>query len=171
MIYIGTISSVKGLDGSVILSDVPSGIKKLNTGDKVKIGFSEAFAKEFTVTKWIRLARHAMITLKEISTPEAALTYREQGVFIDKSKLKKNSLNNLDSDLAGYTAFEFKSGRELGKVSEVWEMPANNVLVIKSGENDYTIPLIPEFVKEIDEDKRICKVKLIEGFENLNEDE
>ena len=144
MIYIGTISSVKGLDGSVVLSDVPSGIKQINVGDIVKIGFSEAFAKNFTVTKWIRLARHALLTVKEIANPEVAASFKEQGVFIEKEKLKKNKVNTMESELVGFTAVDADSWKVIGQVAEIWEMPANDVMVIRSEDSEFTIPLIPE---------------------------
>ena len=171
LIYIGTISSVKGLDGSVILSDIPKGIKKLPLGSGIYIGFSAKFAKKFTLTKWIKLTHHSMIAMKEIPTPELAEQYKEQGVFIEKVIIKKQKTNKIDDELIGYKAYDYTTNELLGEVTDVWFMPAGEVWVITGTSGEYTVPAIDEFIYNYDEKNRKFKVKLIEGMRNLNSDD
>lgn len=169
--YIGTISSVKGLDGSVILSDVPRGIKKLPIGINIYIGFSEKFSKKFTLSKWIKLTNHSMIAMQEIATPELAEQFKEQGAFVEKAVLKKNKANRFDDELAGFKAYDYTSNELLGEITDVWGMPSGDVWIITGKDGEYSVPAIDEFIYDLDERKRKFRVKLIEGMKNLNSDE
>ena len=166
--YIGTISSVKGLDGSVILSDIEKGIKTIEAGTQVFVGFSESFNEKYTVRKFHKLGFHSMISFNEITNPEDAEKLKEAGVFIDKEEITKTK-DNVDTDeLFGYKAFDAFSGELLGTVSDVWYLPAGEVWVIKGQDAEYTIPAVDEFIIDFDKRKKSFKVKLIEGMKNLN---
>lgn len=171
LLYIGTISSVKGLDGSVILSDIPRGIKKIPLGSNVFIGFSEKFAKKFTLTKWIKLTNHSMIAMQEIPTPELAEQYKEQGVFIEKALLKKNAGNKIDNELIGFKAYDANTNELIGEVTDLWFMPAGEVWIITGKDGEYTVPAVDEFISKYDEKNRKFQVKLLEGMRNLNAEE
>lgn len=171
LLYIGTISSVKGLDGSVILSDIPKGIKKVPLGVNIYIGFSEKFAKKYTLTKWIKLAHHSLIAMQEITTPESAEQFKEQGAFIEKDVLKKNAGNKIDNELIGFKAYDVETNELLGEVSDLWFMPAGEVWVITGKNCEYTVPAVEAFITKYDEKNRKFKVKLIEGMKNLNSNE
>ena len=55
------------------------------------------------------------------------------------------------------------NGVEIGKITEVLTPPGNDVYVVK-GEHEYLIPVVKEFVEEIDTDAGYVKVRLIEGM-------
>lgn len=169
--YIGTISAVKGLDGSVILSDIDNGIKEIEPGAEVFIGFSEDFTQKYTVRKFHKLGFHSMINFNEITSPEDAEKLKESGVFIEKSELKKSKENNLPEELLGIKVYNIEDNKLLGQISDIWYLPSGEVWIITGEEGEYTIPAVEEFIKSFDKRKKIAKVKLIEGLKNLNSDE
>lgn len=65
----------------------------------------------------------------------------------------------LTSDLVGMTVAT-KDGRELGSVDEVLMLPAQDVLRIGA----LMIPVVKEFVKDVDLDLRRIEVELIPGM-------
>lgn len=166
--YIGTISSVKGLDGSVILSDIDRGIKELAPGMQVFVGFSETFNRPFTLRKFHKLGAYSMISFNEVTTPEEAEKLKESGVFIDKEALKKDKDNRTEDELYGYKAYDAESGELLGTVCDVWYLPAGEVWTIKGERDEYTIPAVDEFISDFNDRTKSFKVKLIEGLKNLN---
>ncbi len=62
-------------------------------------------------------------------------------------------------DLIGLEVYTI-DGERLGNVSEILFYPANDLLVV----GDHEIPIVKEFVKEIDLDSKRITVKLIEGM-------
>ncbi|MDD3125195.1 MAG: hypothetical protein PHV24_05160 [Candidatus Kapabacteria bacterium] len=169
-IQIGTISAVKGLDGSVILSDVPRNLVIPEGGVAVYIGYSANFAKKFTLAKWVKLPNHAMLRLDEITSPEAALEYKEQGVFVEKSVLKKQKARFV-GEFLGYEALDAATGKSIGKITDVWEFPASDIWIISGDGTDYTVPAVEEFISDLDDDSRTFRVKIIDGMRDLNKEE
>ena len=56
-----------------------------------------------------------------------------------------------------------EQGTEIGKLTEVLDMPAGQVYVVQ-GETEHTIPAVPEFILDIDADEKTIRVHLIEGM-------
>lgn len=166
--YIGTISSVKGLDGSMILSDIDRGVKEIPAGTQLFVGFSETFNRPFTLRKFHKLGAHSMISFNEIANPEEAEKLKESGVFIDKTSINKNMDNRTEDELFGYKAFDAESGELIGLVCDVWYLPAGEIWTIKGENAEYTIPAVDEFISDFDDASKSFKVKLIEGFKDLN---
>jgi len=65
----------------------------------------------------------------------------------------------LTEDLIGLKVVT-TDGRELGEVDDVIENPAHDILQI----GDILIPVVKEFIKEIDLDKEVITVELIPGL-------
>ncbi len=167
-IYIGTVTASKGLAGTMVLSDCPPGINKVPEGISVYIGFSEKFAQKFTLKSLKRINKAIIIAMNEITNPETADNYKEQGVFIDKSEIKKQKQNRIDDELIGYKVYNYETKKLIGKIVDIWFLPTQEVWVVSDGEREIPIPAVDEFIKVIDEENRRMKVKLIEGLEQLN---
>lgn len=56
-----------------------------------------------------------------------------------------------------------ESGREVGTLTDVIELPRGRVFVV-TGEEEHTIPDVPEFIKEINAEEKTVRVHLIEGM-------
>jgi len=66
-------------------------------------------------------------------------------------------------DIVGLLAY-LDDGQEIGEVVEILELPGNDVLVIDRGGRETLIPLVSQFVKEIDVDRKRIVVTPIEGL-------
>lgn len=66
------------------------------------------------------------------------------------------------ADLIGLPVFA--EGRQIGKLEDVLQTPANDVYVIR-GEKSYMIPAVEEFVEKVDPEQGEIHVRLIEGME------
>lgn len=100
--------------------------------------------------------------LKGIDTPEAATLLRSQRVSIDRSSLRLPKGTVFIADLLGCAVLDDDSN-EIGKIKDVLTMPSSDVYVIE-GVRSYMIPAVKEFVREIDVEKRLVRVHLIEGM-------
>jgi 16S rRNA processing protein RimM len=66
-------------------------------------------------------------------------------------------------DIVGLTAY-MEDGERIGDVVELLELPGNDVLVIDRGGREVLIPMVSEFIKEINPDERRIVVTPIEGM-------
>ncbi len=55
-------------------------------------------------------------------------------------------------------------GTELGIVKELFDTGASDILVITGKKNEFMVPSIPEFIKEIDVNKQVIRIDPIPGL-------
>ncbi len=67
-------------------------------------------------------------------------------------------------DLLGCEVLD-EAGEALGTVSEVFEAGASDVLVVRQGEQERLIPLVEEWIQEVDLEARIIRVLGSENWE------
>jgi len=66
-------------------------------------------------------------------------------------------------DLVGMQVYNIGNDH-IGIVQDVLQNPANDVLVIKTDDQEFFIPMVDEFIKKIDMDHQKIVIKLIEGL-------
>jgi len=168
IIYIGTILQLKGFKGEMLIGDLLSDLPRLKPQTKIKIGFSEQFAKEYTIVKWSPIFRNALVKLKEIDSDKSAKELKEQGLFIDDAILKDADDGYVSFDeVIGFRVFDDDTNEYIGEISEIWETPTNNLwLVLDEEGKEIIIPVIEEFVKKIDYTNRTARIFVMEGLIN-----
>ena len=95
---------------------------------------------------------------------------------IDDANLLRNKIIMIDrqdaplapgayflQDVIGLTAIDADSGAELGKVTEILDLPGGNVFVI-SGIREILVPQVDQFIKKVDVENGRVDVHLIEGM-------
>jgi 16S rRNA processing protein RimM len=168
IIYIGTILQIKGFKGEMVIGDLLSDLPQLKPHTKVKIGFSEQFAKEYTIIKWLSVNRNATMKLKEINTDKEAKDLKEQGIFVDDVILKSldNDYISID-EVIGFKVYDDDTNQYIGEISEIWETPTNKLwLVLDEKGTEIIIPVIEQFVKKIDYANKTARIFVMEGLIN-----
>jgi len=66
-------------------------------------------------------------------------------------------------DLIGFNVAD-QTGKLLGKVSDIMENPANDILIISDGDKEHLIPLVDDFVQLFDFDEKQVTINLIDGL-------
>lgn len=66
-------------------------------------------------------------------------------------------------DLIGCRVIDEK-GEEVGVVSDVLRMPANDVLVVKDGDREMLVPTVKQVVKDVSLDERVITIERIPGL-------
>lgn len=101
--------------------------------------------------------------LDGVSDINAAMCLKNKVIYVDRSGLTLPEGQYFISDLLGL-AVVTEDGEEIGKIKDVLNLPANDVYVIR-GEREYMIPVVREFVLNVDLDAQKVTVKLIPGME------
>jgi len=102
-------------------------------------------------------------TLEGVDNIDAAIRMKNKVVKVRKEDIHLEEGKYFVADLIGLQAVDAESEKNLGTVSDVLSLPANNVYVIK-GEREILVPAVPEFIVETNLEKGYIKLRLIEGL-------
>lgn len=167
--YIGRIRSVSGHDGSLVMGDCSPRLLALPVGATVYVGYSEQFIRPYHVRACHKAGNNGfMITLDGVQTAESARELVEMGVFVEQELERQHTdADYIESDIIGCMVVDMNTGEELGKVTEIWYMPANDVWVVDYHGKELPIPYIEPIVKSVDHEKKIISIKVMEGLLEL----
>ena len=111
-----------------------------------------------------RVHKGAVIAaLDGIEEIDAAIRMKNKVVYIDRGDVELEKGRHFIADLIGIRAIDSATGEELGVLDDVLTLPANNVYVIKGG-REILVPAVDDFIEEIDLEKRIVMIRLLEGM-------
>ena len=107
-----------------------------------------------------------MVILKfeGITDVPGALAMRNAILYIDRADANLPEGTFFIADLIGAEVRDAASGKVLGRLAEVLNLPANNVYVVRGGERDILIPAVPEFIAETNVDEGYIRVNMMEGL-------
>ncbi|MGA3245086.1 MAG: ribosome maturation factor RimM [Bacteroidota bacterium] len=164
MIAVGRITRGVGLKGELnvaVLTDTMQRFEKLKT---VWVGADESQTVKHTITA-VRVTSSAVVLkLKEIDSRTAADSLRGQLVFVAaKDAVVPNKGSYFIHDIIGMNV-ETESGKTIGTVREVMELPANDVWVVGGAGGEILIPAIKDVIRSVDVQRRRVVIRPLEGL-------
>lgn len=158
LVFIGKIVNTHGLNGELkIRSDINYKDLVFKDGFKIYIG---DIKEEKEIIGYRKHQVYDMVLLDGINDIDKAIKYKNKDVYINRDDLEIDGYIN--TDLIGMSVYS--NNVLIGKVDEIINNGAHDIIVI--GKN--MIPLVLEFIKNVDLDNKRIDVELIEGM--LNED-
>ena len=103
-----------------------------------------------------------IIRFADVEDVNGAMLLKNKIVYFARSDVHLPKGRHFVADLLGAVVVD-EQGAEIGKLTEVLDMPAGQVYVVQ-GETEHTIPAVPEFILDIDADGKVIRVHLIEGM-------
>jgi 16S rRNA processing protein RimM len=155
---IAKISSLYGPSGFVkveLFSDFPERFSEL---EKVQVDFWGD--KKLLFLEKVKYPGNSIVLkFKNFNNERDAGVLSGRELFVEKENLVKLPDDNYYiHDLIGTKVFQFE--KEIGKITDVLILPANDVLVIKKeDEAELLIPLVLEYIEEFDPAKKRLKLK------------
>jgi len=101
--------------------------------------------------------------LEGVTNIESAIRLISKTVSIKRDDVQLEEGRYFVADLIGLRAIDADTSEPLGTVTDVLNLPANNVYVI-SGEREILIPAVPGFVIETNIEEGYIKLRLIDGM-------
>jgi 16S rRNA processing protein RimM len=159
---VGFLRRPHGVHGEIIMdlhTDFPERLKpgrKLLVSEEHKLMVVEGIREH---------QKGVIIKFNGINTPEEAGTLRNTWVYIkasDAPPLPKGQI--YQHQLFGFQVVD-ENGNPLGELVEIIETGANNVYVIRDASGkEILLPAIPSVILELDADRRLMRVHLLEGL-------
>ena len=100
-----------------------------------------------------------LVKLQGVNTMEAAQAMRGKTVQLYRDDIDEDVIFGVE--LLGVEVF--CDGNNIGKITEVLDYPGNSVYVV-TGEHEYMIPAVKQFILSTDLETNTMQVKIIEGM-------
>jgi 16S rRNA processing protein RimM len=159
---VGFLRRAHGVRGEMIMdlhTDFP---ERLQSGRTLFVGDKH---KPMTLAGARPHAKGMLVKFKGIETPEDAGKLRNQWVYVratDVPGLPEGKI--YQHEIFGFKVVD-ENDNPLGELVEIIETGANNVYVVRdeSGK-EILLPAIPSVILELDSDRRLMRVHLLEGL-------
>jgi len=168
MIKIGIITGTQGVNGKLFCRKESDMQIDFNRIKSVSIGFSEKYSNKFKVTGFTGYKNGYLIQLKEINSKEKANKLKEQAVFISEKLIFDNMGLQNNSDITGYSVFNDRTFEKIGTVSEIIQMPSQNLIVVHSSTQETLIPYLEEFISSVDDISGKVFISILPGLLEIN---
>ncbi len=157
----GQIVSTQGLKGEVRVNPWCDDIDFLKQFDRFYI--DENGNRSLTVVAVRAAGNVAVVKFQGIDTPEQARELRNTVLYIDRESTDLGNRHFI-KDLVGCTVYDAESGATLGVLSNVLQLPANDVWEIKKDGKTYLLPAIDSVIGEIVPEENRLTVKPMKGI-------
>ncbi len=144
---ISYLDDVKVLVGNKVIVETPAGQKRVVTVTEVKSLPGNKITLEF----------------EEINTKSEAALLANALVYIKRELINIEEDEYLVSDIIGMEVVDNKHG-VLGKITDVFETGAHDIYVVNEGAAEIMIPVVDEFVKEVDFEGKKIVTEIIDGM-------
>lgn len=170
--YIGVLGRPHGTDGTCVLTDVVSPTKPIVAGAIVAIGFSRDFAKPYKVQEFKQNDTSTLIKFLGVDSLELITSLADNAVYARPEDIGITSADRYRiGDIEGSTVVD-EAGNSIGIITDVWLLPANDVWVVTTAEQaTLPLPVIDDVVKNVDIEKRLVTVRLLDGLDKVDKHE
>lgn len=152
-IPIGKVVKTHGIKGELkvlALSDIPDRLKNISSIYSIKNGNLE----KLTISYCHLNKNLAIIRFKEINSISCAERLVGSSLCIKDETLFSLPKNRYYiHNLVGLEVYD-ESKNRIGRLKEVWQLPANDVFVVEEGDKETLFPAVKEAIKEISIEKR-----------------
>ncbi len=167
-IRIGLIVNTQGLKGEVRVYSLTDYKERFEELKEVYIGESTEIKLDIEHVKYKK--NLVILKFKGLNSINDVEKYRDNYIYIKEESLRKLPEDSYYIvDIIGSEVYDDKNNY-LGKLSDVIQNSAQDIYVIsldesiKTNQNTLLVPVVKEFIKNVDVENKIIKITLIEGM-------
>ena len=170
-LLIGIIGNSFGYDGYFFLNDTFDAIESLDKDIPAKIGFTAEFSKAYRLEDYkVKSDGKVVAKILGIDSKELLAGFKKQGLFVDRSFILKHNPDFYSyDDVIDCQVFDAHSGELIGKVIEVWTMPANDVWLTETSKGNLPIPVIDDIILKTDFQAKKIEIFKMDGLMDIIE--
>ena len=161
-LLVGLLRRAHGLHGEMVMEVHTDFPERLHAKTRVFVGKNH---EPMTISSVRKHTLGLLIRLHGLDTPEAAARFRNQPVFVtaaDRPPLPDGHFYIYQ--LIGFDVID-EQENPIGRLSDVLQTGANDVYVVtRPDDSELLLPVIPSVVLEIAADRRMIRVKLMDGL-------
>lgn len=158
---VGFLRRPHGLKGEIIMdlhTDFP---------ERMKVGRELLVGDKHQPMKIVGIRPHqssVLIKFENVNTPETAGLYRNQWVYVKTEDVPLPEGQHYKYELVGLNVVD-EDGNALGELVDILETGANDVYIVRDDSGkELLLPAIPSVILDLDIDRGLLKVHLLEGL-------
>ena len=165
----GRICTAHGVKGQVKVEHWCDSPKVLAKQKKVFLRGRDGAYSEREVLSASVAAQFVIMTIEGIATREDAQAMRGQTLYLHRDNIPVPKGAMLIADMIGLPVYHKENGESLGEISEVSDVAGRRIYSIKYQGREVLVPDVPEFIKEIDEERGMAVMPIPGLFDSADE--
>ena len=158
----GIIINTHGVKGDVKLESLCDSPDVLADMERVFI-YKNGKYEERRVLHASVFKQFVLMSIEGIGDMDTAIAMKGTKLYAKRSDFELDDGTYFIADLEGLDVFDIENGELLGKIKEVINRGAHDIYVIATPWGEKMVPVVDEFVKEVDIDKGVY-IKTIPGL-------
>ena len=167
LIPFGKIIKPHGVNGELKVFLYNDRSSTLKEGLYIWFKLDEKFVKYSVINLRGVTKKSQILKIKEVDTFDKAMIISKKEFFVSRNDFEELDENSFYlNDLIGCDVFDEKN-QSLGKILDVLNFPANDVLLISYEDKEIMVPFVEDFILLFDLDNRLVKLKNFKFFFEL----
>ena len=149
----GKICTSHGVKGLVKVEHLCDSPKVLCTAKKIYLKERDGSFTEKKIKSASVAGQFVLMGIEGIDSREEAIAYRGRLIFLHRDDIPVAEGAMLIADMIGLSVYHAETGESLGELSDVSDVAGRRIYTVKYQGREVLVPDVPEFIKEISEDK------------------
>ena len=151
-------------------------VEHLCDSPKVLLGVKSIYIKErdgsFSERKVLScslMGQFLLLGIEGITSREEAIAYRGKVFYVNREDIPLPKGAMFIADMIGLPVIHAESGESLGKIADVNDVAGRRIYYVNYQGREVLIPDVPQFIKEIDEEKGMLVLPIPGLFDAADE--
>lgn len=158
---IATITTTSGLEGDVRLRPLSRYFDDYIEEKRLMMGYSSDKSEDICLELVSGIGKKRRFKFKGINSLFDAKNIVGKTIFIETRM--DDQINMISKQVLGYEVIT-DTGNFVGVLNDIMWLPNNDIYVIKNGNREFLIPVIPEVIKRLDHEQGIILITPMDGL-------
>ena len=113
--------------------------------------------------------QYVLMAIEGIDSREEAIAYRGRIIYLHRDDIPMTKGAMLIADMIGLAVYHAESGESLGEISDISDVAGRRIYTVKYEGKEILLPDVPEFIKEINEERGMAVLPIPGLFDSADE--
>ena len=165
----GRICTSHGVRGLVKVEHLCDSPRVLLSIKRIFLKGRDGTFSERAVSSCSVMGQFLLMGIEGITTREEAIAYRGRIFYLDREDVPLPEGAMFIADMIGLPVIHAESGESLGEIAEINDIAGRRIYTVKYQGRVVLIPDVPEFIKEISEDRGMRVLPIPGLFDEADE--
>jgi len=128
--------------------------------------FENGIYKSYKVLKASIFKQFVLVELDGINDMDLAIKLKNNIVYASRDDFELEDGEYFIADVIGLSVIDVDSNKIYGKISDIINRGASDIYVITTDNGEVMVPVVDEFIKDVNIEKGIVLIKPIDGMFN-----
>lgn len=165
----GKICTSHGVSGLVKIEHLCDSPKVLSKVKRIYLPMRDGSFEERAVKQASVAGKFVLMGIEGINSREEAIAYRGKIIYLHRDDVPLSKGAMFIADMIGLAVYHAESGESLGEISDISDVAGRRIYTVKYQGREVLIPDVPDFIKEIDEERGMAVLPIPGLFDTADE--